>query len=516
MSGAGLGTATGRAVGRNPWAVFGLLAVAQFMVVLDAGIVYVALPSIQVDLGFSQAGLAWVMDAYMLAFGGFMLLAGRAADLIGRRRVLVVGLVLFALTSLACGVSQDSWQLVVARAGQGLGAAMVSPVAIALITDTFEDGPDRYKALGLFAGVGGLAGATGVLFGGLLTAVAWQLAFLINVPIILGVLVIGLRMLPQSRPMATGGVDVVGAVVGTGGLCLLLYAILRGGSAGWTTTPTLVTGAVAIALLAAFVVRQLTSAAPLIPRMLLRLRNVLLGNLANAATGALMFGIFYVVSLYLQQVRHYSPLQAALLTMPISIALFIASQITIRAFGRFTPIAALVAGLVIQAVALAWWAGTIGPQSNVVTSFVLPGMLWGFGMGAGIVAAFVVCTSGLHGAVQGAASGLVSTTLQIGGAMGVAGLSTVAHHGGTGPGVAADALAAGQAGALWAAAGLAIVAAIPILLGLRGARAAAGHHGPGGHGGPGHGGPGHGGPGGHGPGSHGPASQGHTPVGADA
>jgi len=255
MNQAGLAAGTDARVGRNPWAVFGLLAVAQFMVVLDAGIVYVALPSIQRDLGFSQAGLAWVMDAYMLAFGGFMLLGGRAADLLGRRRVLVVGLVLFAVASLACGISTGAWQLIASRAGQGLGAAMVSPVAMALITDIFPEGPDRYKAFGLFGGVGGLAGASGVLFGGVLTAIAWQLAFLINVPIILGVLLVGLRMLPRRPPTATGGVDLLGALIGTGGLCLLLYAILRGGSQGWGSAPTVASFVVAVALLSGFVAR---------------------------------------------------------------------------------------------------------------------------------------------------------------------------------------------------------------------------------------------------------------------
>src|SRR5215207_366409 len=160
---------------RSPWRVFALLAVIQFLVVLDASIVYIALPSIQTELGFSQYGLAWVMDAYMLTFGGFMLIGGRAADVLGRRRVLVVGLVVFAAASLACGIAAHSWQLVAARAAQGLGAAIVSPAAMALVTDIFDEGPDRYKAMGMFGGIGGLAGATGVLIGGVLAAIAWQL-----------------------------------------------------------------------------------------------------------------------------------------------------------------------------------------------------------------------------------------------------------------------------------------------------------------------------------------------------
>lgn len=471
---------SGRTAGRNPWAVFALLAVAQFVVVLDAGIVYVALPSIQRELGFGPSGLAWVMDAYLVMFGGFMLLAGRAADLIGRRRLLVTGLVLFAVASLGCGLAAESWQLVAARAGQGLGAALVSPVAIALITDLFDEGPERYRAMGMFAGVGGLAGASGVLIGGVLTAVTWELAFLINVPIILVVLVIGLRVLPGTRPTAAGGVDLTGALAGTAGLCVLLYAVLSGGAAGRLGGSTVAYLAVAVLLLGAFVVRQARGTAPLIPRAILKLRTVVLGNVANAATGALMFGVFYVTSLFLQQVRGYSPLEAGLRTAPISLTLFVVSQLTIRLFGRLSPLHALVAGLGVQGLALAWWGATAGPRTDIVTTFVLPGMLWGAGMGAAIVSAFVVCTSGLHGAVQGAASGLVSTTLQIGGAIGVAALSTVAHGArGTVPDAAAQSAAQGTA--LWAAAGLAVLAAAIVLASLRGAVQRRAGHGPDGH-----------------------------------
>lgn len=457
-------------VGRSPWVVFTLLAVTQFMVVLDASIVYVALPSIQKDLGFSPTGLAWVMDIYMLAFGGFMLLGGRAADLLGRRRTLIAGMVLFSVASLACGLSITAWQLVVSRAAQGLGAAVVTPAALALVTDTFEEGPERYRALGIFGGVGGLAGATGTLFGGLLTTVAWQLAFLINVPIILGVLLLGARMLPVGRPTATGGVDLLGAIVGTTGLCLLLYGVLRGGTAGWDST-TLLSFAIAVILLAVFVIRQLRAAAPLIPRMLFRLRNVVLGNVANAVTGALLFGVLFIFTLYLQQIRGFTPLEAALRTMPISVALFIGSQMTFRLFGRIGPVDALAGGLVLQALALVWWAQGLGTQSDILVSFLLPGMVWAFGLGAAIVAAFVVCTSGLHGHVQGAASGLVSATLQIGGAVGLTTLSTIADRR-TGSLTAdhvvstAEAMTSGQVYALWGAAVIAIIG-IPAMVWLR-------------------------------------------------
>ncbi|OLF09579.1 MFS transporter [Actinophytocola xanthii] len=454
--------------GSSPWRTFTLLAATQFMVVLDAGIVYVALPSIQRQMDFSPAGLAWVMDAYMLAFGGFMLLGGRAADLLGRRRVFLVGLVVFAAASLACGLSTQAWQLVGARAAQGLGAAIVSPAAMALIIELFE-GEDRHKALGVFGGIGGLAGATGVLFGGLLTSVGWQWTFLVNVPVILVVLVRSLRVLPSTGHRAEGGLDLVGALTSTGGLCLALYGILRLGGDGWGTGAAAALAGSA-ALLLAFLARQLLATAPLIPRTLFRVRAVVLGNLANTAVGGLMFGVFFLVTLYLQSVRGYSPLVAALATVPISLALFAGSQLAIRAFGRIRPVAALAGGLLVQAFALADWALVLAPRGNLLTSFVLPGMVWGAGLGASVVAAFVVCTSGLHGPVQGAASGMVSTTLQVGGAVGLAVFSaTAARHtetalaDGTGP---VEAMAAGHALALWAAAVLAVLA-IPVVVWAR-------------------------------------------------
>ncbi|GDY32749.1 MFS transporter [Gandjariella thermophila] len=478
------GSVAGGPAARNPWQVFGLLAAVQFIVVLDTSVVYIALPSIQRQLGFSEAGLAWVMDAYMLGFGGFLLLGGRAADLLGRRRVLITGMVLFILASLVCGLSSAAWLLVAARAAQGLTAAVISPAAMALVTEVFEEGPDRYKALGMFGGIGGLAGALGVLIGGLLTSIGWQWAFLINVPVMALVLLFVLRMVPKGGPRSGGRVDLFGATVGTGGLCALLYAVVRGGSQGWGATATLVAFGVAVVLLAAFVVRQLRAATPLVPRALFRLRNVVLGNVANAATGALMFGLFFVVTLYLQHVRGFAPLTAAVAMMPISVALFVGSQVTIRQFGRVSPVTALAGGLVLQGAGLLWWALVLGTDSGIVTAFVLPGIVFGFGVGAAIVGAFVSCTTGVHGAAQGAASGLVSTTLQIGGAVGVAGLGTVASRRtasvlaeGTNP---LGALASGHAWAMGAAALLA-AAAVPVVLWLRASwrpPAMAHHHGP--------------------------------------
>jgi EmrB/QacA subfamily drug resistance transporter len=459
----------------GPWVTFAVLAVAQFMIALDVSIVYVALPSIQRQMGFSETDLAWVMDAYILAFAGIMLLGGRAADLFGRRRVLFVGLTWFGLASLACGLSAEAWQIVAARAAQGLGAAIVAPAALALVTDTFAEGPDRFKALGIFGSIGGFAGATGVLFGGLLTSISWQWAFLVNVPIVLGVLVTGARVLPARPPTASGGMDVAGALASAGGLCLLLFALLRGGVQGWGSPAVTLELVGAAVLLAAFAVRQLSAKAPLIPRLLFRMRNVVLGNAVNTLTGALLFGVFFVLTLYLQVVRGYTPLGAALWTMPISVSLFFGSNVIGRLLGRISPVDALGVGMAIQAVGLAWWAASLGATGGMVTSFLLPAMVWSFGCGAAIVAAFVACTSGLHGPVMGAASGVVSTTLQVGGALGVATLSVLADRqvGLAGAVERANAMAAGQSVALWAAAGIAAIG-IPVALWLRGSWPATG------------------------------------------
>ncbi|MEO3746346.1 MFS transporter [Plantactinospora sp. B5E13] len=462
------GTSTRR---HNPWAAFSILAVTQFMVVLDASIVYVALPSIQRDLGFAAADLAWVMDAYILTFGGIMMLGGRAGDLLGRRRVLLLGLIWFGVASLACGLATEAWHIVVARGAQGLGAAFIAPAALALVTDTFPEGPSRFRALGIFASIGGFGGAAGTLLGGLLTAVAWQWAFLINIPIVIVVLVLGVRLLAAQPPAGTGGVDLIGVLTSTGGLCLLLLGLLRGGVQGWSEPAVLLAFLGAAVLLVAFVLRQATAAQPLVPRLLFRMRGVVLGNGANIVAGAMLFGVFLVLTLHLQLARGHTPLQAALWTMPISVCLFLGSNLVSRMFARIGPINALGGALALQAVALAWWSVALSADGPILTSFVLPGMVWSLGCGAAIVSAFVVCTNGVDGPVMGAASGLVSTTLQVGGALGVAVLSMIAHHGATTAGAPLAELSDGQSAALLTAAVVAALG-VPLMLWLRaGARA---------------------------------------------
>ncbi len=448
MTGTRQGTAPRRLAGR--WPVFALLALTQFMIVLDAGIVNVALDSIRRDLGFATPDLAWVMDAYMLALGGFLLLGGRIADIVGRRRLILGGLLLFTVASLGCGLSTAAWQLVAGRATQGLGAALVAPAALALVTDIFAEGPQRNRALSIWASIGGLGGALGILLGGVLTTAGWQWAFLVNVPVGALVLLLGARMLPSSPPHGGGGMDITGAVVGTGGLCLLVHAVVRGHSQGWVSATTLLELAATAALLVAFAARQRRAVAPLVPPVLLRRPNVVLGNAANAVVGSLLFGVFFVViALYLQQVRGYSPIAAALATVPASASLFVGSQLAGTLLARITPVDALAGGFVVQAAALAWWAMSLSGTVNIVTGFVLPAMVWCLGLGVSLVAAFVVCTQGVPGAVGGAAAGLVTSTLQIGGAVGVAILTSV---GSGSADIEPDATGvAGYAHALWAA-----------------------------------------------------------------
>lgn len=455
---------SGRPV-RSPWAVFWVLALIEFITVLDTSIVNVALPTIQGDLGFSTTGLAWVVDAFLLAYAGSLLLAGRATDFVGRRRLFITGVAVFTLASLACGASTQDWHLVVSRVVQGLGAAMVVPSALALITDIFPEGPERNKALGIFSGMGGAAAAAGVLAGGLLTAIAWQWTFLINVPIGIGVLIASFIMLPKTRQQASGGIDITGALAMSLGLVLLIFAVVRGGAQGWTSASSLTQFAVAVVLLAVFVLRQRTAENPLIPRVLLGQRNILVGNAAIAIIGALMFGTFFIITLYMQKVRGYDPLFTGLMYLPIPVVTLAGTQLAPRLL-RFGPQNSLLIGLLLQAVGLAWWASVIGPDDGAFTEFLAPTLVWALGVGIAIVSAFVVCTMGLDGPIAGAGSGLATMNQQVGGAVGLAILVALAEShthdllGGSSAPSQQSALASGYSWALWAAVGVAVVGAL--------------------------------------------------------
>lgn len=410
---------------RSPWVAFCVLAGAQFLLVLDVSVVLVALPSIRDSVGFSHTGLAWVLNAYGLTFGGFLLLGGRAADVFGHRRVLLWGLAALTVTSVLCAVSTEPWQLVAARAGQGLSAAVACPAAMALVLGLFTTEADRTKGLSIFASVGAVSGVLGTAFGGPLTSIGWQWVFLFNAPVAVALLVATHRLVPVAPTHPTNGMDLAGAITATAGLCALIWAVLNADGAGWLATSTLTGFALAVALLAVFAYRQTRAVAPLIPRELFRLRTVVFGNLANLMVGALMFGIFMVLTLHLQQDRGMEPVQASLTTLPICVALFLGSQTLPRVLRAVTPPVALAATLALLGGGLLWWSLALSADGDIVTSFVLPGMVWSFGAGSGIVAGYVVCTAGVEGPAAGAASGLVNTTLQVGGAIGVAIFSTV-------------------------------------------------------------------------------------------
>uniref|UniRef100_A0AAU2A569 MFS transporter n=1 Tax=Streptomyces sp. NBC_00093 TaxID=2975649 RepID=A0AAU2A569_9ACTN len=448
--------------GRSPWAMFSVLALIEFMSVMDASVVNIALPAIRDDLGFSPTSLAWVVDAYLLGFAGFLLLAGRAADVVGRRRLFASGVALFTLASLACAFSAADWQLVVSRLAQGLGAALVTPAALALITDIFPEGPARNKALGLFMGMGGIAAPVGLVLGGLLTTAGWEWIFLINVPIGAGILWASLRLLPATGPQTSARLDVFGAVTATAGMSLLILAVVRGSAQGWGSAATLAEFAGAAALLVAFVVRQRTAADPVLPAMLLRIRPLVIGNVAFALVGTLLISTFFIITLYLQQVRGYGPARAGLSYVPIPLAMLAGTQVAPRVL-RFGPQNVLMGGVLVQAAALAAWAALIDVDGGYLTSFLLPAVLWSFGLGVSIVSSFVVCTMGLTGPIAGAGSGLATTTYQAGGAIGLAALAAVAHARTDSVADSQEpmqALVSGYTLALWCSVGVAVIAAL--------------------------------------------------------
>lgn len=415
-----------RASARSPWLPFSMLAVIEFITVLDASIVNVALPSIEAEFGFTPQALAWVVDAYLLAYAGFLLLGGRAADVLGRRRMYFAGLALFTVSSLVCGISQDAAQLLIGRGFQGLGAALVAPAALALIGDLFTVESDRNRALGIWGSMAGIGGAAGMVLGGLLTTADWRWTFLINVPIGIGVFIASSKLLPKIGRTTTSRLDLFGALLGTSGLCVLLLAITRAQDIGWLSGQSLTSFAVALVLLGAFVVRQLTAAEPLLPTHLFRRPSLALGNVVIALVGVLLFATFFVVTLYMQRVRGFSPLTTGLLYLPINASMWLGSWLAPRVIGALSPSGSLAAGLFLQGAGLAWWTSVLTVDGNFVFTFLVPAMLWCFGLGLSIVSAFVVCTSGVDAEARGAASGLATTTYQSGGAIGLAVLVAVA------------------------------------------------------------------------------------------
>jgi EmrB/QacA subfamily drug resistance transporter len=412
----------------NRWAALVVLCVGFFMVVLDATVVNVALPSIQDELDFSQSSLAWVVNAYMIAFGGLLLLAGRLGDLVGRRRVFLAGLVVFTVASMACGAAQSQGMLVAARFVQGIGGAMASAVILGMIVTMFPEPREQAKAIGIYGFVASGGGSAGLLAGGALTdAINWHWIFFINVPIGLATGLLALRLIEDDKGLGLRqGADALGATLVTGGLMLGVYAIVGAAEHGWGATRTLALGAVSLALLAAFVVRQSRIADPLVPLRIFRSRAVSVANVVQVLSIAGMFGMFFLGALYLQRVLGYDPIEVGLAFLPTTLVMGVMSvRYSAPLAERFGPRRVILAGMTSILAGLALFAPV--PVDGGFVANVLPAMLL---MGAGAGAAFpAIVTLAMSAATPqdaGLASGLVNTTAQVGGALGLAVLATIA------------------------------------------------------------------------------------------
>ena len=409
------------------WTALILLCVAQFVVVLDASIVNVALPSIGKGLRFSEANLPWVVNAYVIAFGGFLLLGGRAADLLGRRRVFMAGLLVVAIASLAAGFAANQGQLIAARAAQGLGAAIISPAALSIVTTLFRDGAERNKALGAWSAVAGSAGAAGVLLGGILTqGLGWEWVLWVNVPVSLIALVLTPGLIPESRSeSAMRHFDAAGAVSVTAGLSVLAYALLDASSAGWGSTKIVSLLALSVVLIGAFVVIELRSKAPLVPFRIFRLRTLTGANIVGILLGASLFSMFFFISLYMQQVLGYSAIHAGLSYLPLALTIIVAAGLGGQLVTRFGFKPVLAAGMAFVALGLLWFS-RVSVGGGFLTDILGPSLLAAIGLGFGFVTSTIAAVSGVNEREQGVASGLINTSQQIGGALGLAVLSTIA------------------------------------------------------------------------------------------
>ncbi len=407
--------------------VLAVACVAQFMVVLDVSIVNVALPAMQRDLGMSANGLQWVLNAYTLTFAGFLLLGGRAADLYGRRRLFLVGLVVFTGMSLLGGFAQTGGQLIAARAGQGLGGAILSPATLTILTTTFTQPKARARALGLWSAVAGAGGATGVLAGGVLTdLLSWRWILFINVPIGIVTAVVARLAVRESR--ADGPrirLDYAGAVLVTAGLSTVVYAVVSTDSHAWGSAATLLPLAAGLVMLAAFLVLETRHSAPLMPLRLFRSRSVTGANLIMMLVGTAMFSVFFFLSQYLQDVHGYSPLRTGFAFLPMPLAIILGTQVSSRLVGRLGPRLLLIVGPGLAATGMAWLA-LLHASSGYLLGVGLPGTLLTFGFGVGFVPVTLAATTGVARADAGLASGLINTTRQVGGSVGLAALVAVA------------------------------------------------------------------------------------------
>jgi EmrB/QacA subfamily drug resistance transporter len=413
---------------RSRWIALYVLCTGMLMIVLDATVVNVALPSIQDDLGFSTSSLAWVVNAYLIAFGGLLLLAGRLGDLVGRRRVFLGGLAVFTAASLLCGAAQSQELLVGARFVQGLGGALTSAVILGMIVTMFPEPREQAKAIGAFAFVASAGGAVGLLVGGVLTqAISWHWIFFVNVPIGVAAAVLARRLVPRDAGLGlAAGADVPGAALITGALMLGVYTIVEpAADLGWGAGRTLALGGLSLALLAAFVAREATARRPLMPLRIFRSRNVAGANAIQVLSVAGMFGMFFLGALYLQRILGYDALQTGLAFLPVTIVMGTLSvRFTDRLVMRFGARPLVLAGLVLFAAGLGLF--TRAPVAGAYALHVLPVMvLLGVGAGLAFPALMTLAMSSATASDAGLASGLINTTAQVGGALGLAVLATL-------------------------------------------------------------------------------------------
>jgi EmrB/QacA subfamily drug resistance transporter len=409
------------------WSALALIVTAQFMVVLDVAIVNVALPSIQTDLNFSQANLQWVISAYAILFGGALLLGGRLADLLGRRRLFVAGLVLFTLSSLLCGLAWSEGSLIAFRALQGLGGALLAPAALSLLMTTFAEGRERNLALGIYGAASGSGAAAGVLLGGVLTSyLSWSWVFFINIPVGVAAIALTPLLLQESRAgLANRHFDLPGAASITAGLMLLVYATTRATTDGWGTGTTMALLAGAAGLVIAFIAIELRSPSPLLPLRIFRVRSLTAANAAMAIVGSVAFSEFFLLTLYLQDVLHYSAMQSGAAFAAFALAVVVASNVAQVVVGRFGVKPTLTAGLVASAVSVA--ALTRLPIEGHYFWDLFPWfVLGGAGMGFSFVPVTIASLTGVERSDAGVASGLINTSRQVGGAIGLAAVSAIA------------------------------------------------------------------------------------------
>jgi EmrB/QacA subfamily drug resistance transporter len=454
---------------RRRWWALALIVVAQFMVVLDVAIVNVALPSIRTDLHFSQESLQWVITAYAIFFGGFLLLGGRLSDLLGRRRVFIVGLAVFTIFSLLDGLAWSEGSLIAFRSLQGLGAALLSPAALSILTTTFQEGRERNVALGIWGAASGSGGAAGVLLGGALTsALSWSWIFFINVPVGIAVMAASPFLLGESRAdLGHRRFDFAGAASITGGLMLLVYALTRATQHGWATGTTIGLLAASAALIGAFFLIELRSKAPLLPLRIFRNRTLTASNVSGLLLGGAIFAQFFLLTLYMQEVLHYSALKTGVAYIGLTLTIIVFSAVSQALVTRVGIRRILPLGLALSTAALILFA-RLPVHGNYFTDLFPAFMISGLGLALAFVPMSIGALTGVRQADAGIASGLINTTQQIGGAVGVAIATTVAttyttryvdaHAGVTG--LSAPALTHGFQIAFYVLAGLAALGAV--------------------------------------------------------